>query len=144
MAITTAICTSFKQESLQGLHNFNSAGGNVFKLALYTSAATLGAGTTVYSATNEVATGGGYAAGGNTLTNISPVISGTSGIADFNDSTWAGATITANGGLVYNSTNGNRAVATLAFGGDKSSTAGDFTVQFPAPDAANAIVRIGP
>lgn len=141
MAITTAMCTSFKKEVLEALHDFNASGGSVFKIALYTSAADLGAATTAYSATNEVS-GTGYTAGGNTLTNIDPVTSGTTGFADFADTTWTDATITAAGALIYNSSQSNRAVAVLSFGGDKTSTNGDFVVQFPVADASNAIIRI--
>jgi hypothetical protein len=142
MPITQAMATSFKQELMQALHNFNSSGGNTFKIALYTSSATLGASTTAYSATNEVATGGNYSAGGNTLTAVTPTSSGTTAFTDFADTTWTSATITANGALIYNNTNSNRAVAVLAFGGDKTSTNGDFTIVFPTPDASNAIIRI--
>lgn len=141
MAITTAMCTSFKPELLKALHNFSAAGGNAFKIALYTNVATLGASTTVYSATNEI-TGTGYTAGGNTLTNVEPTSSGTTGFTDFADTQWTSATFIANGCLIYNSTNGNRAVSSHAFGGDQSVTAGTFTIQFPAADASNAIIRI--
>lgn len=141
MAITQAMCTSFKQELLTATHNFTASTGNVFKIALYTSAATLGATTTAYSATNEV-TGTGYTAGGNTLTNVTPTTSGTTAFTDFADTTWTTATITANGALIYNSSATNKAVAVLAFGGDKTSTAGDFTIIFPTADATNAIIRI--
>ena len=141
MAITNAICNSFKQELMQKLHDFTLSTGNVFKIAMYTSAATLGAATTAYSATNEV-TGTGYTAGGNTLTNITPTLSANTALTDFQDTTWPTSTITANGALIYNSTNGNRAVISLAFGADKISSAGDFTIVFPAPDASNAIIRI--
>ena len=141
MAITTAMCTSFKKEVLEALHDFNTTSGSVFKIALYTSSADLGAATTAYSATNEVS-GTGYTAGGNTLTNIDPVTSGTTGFADFADTTWTSATITAAGALIYNSSQSNKAVAVLSFGGDKTSTNGDFVVQFPAADASNAIIRI--
>lgn len=141
MAITTAMCTSFKKEVLEALHDFNITAGSVFKIALYTSAATLDASTTVYSTTNEVV-GTGYTAGGNTLTNINPVTSGTTGFADFADTTWTSATITAAGALIYNSSQSNKAVAVLSFGGDKTSTNGDFVVQFPVADASNAIIRI--
>jgi len=141
MAITQAVATSFKQELMQALHNFNTAGGNAFKIALYTSTATMDTSTTVYSTTNEVV-GTGYTAGGNTLTNISPVISGTTAYTDFNDTTWTTSTITARGALIYNSTNGNRATVILDFGSDKASSAGDFTIIFPAPAAATAIIRI--
>ena len=141
MAITTAMCTSFKQEVLEALHDFNVSGGSTFKIALYTSAADLGAATTAYSATNEVS-GTGYTAGGNTLTNIDPTTSGTTGFADFADTTGTDATITAAGALIYNSSQSNRAVAVLSFGGDKTSTNGDFVIQFPVADASNAIIRI--
>jgi hypothetical protein len=147
MPITQALATSFKVEILNGLHAFGtsviraSTGADVFKIALYTSAATLGAGTTAYSATNEVS-GTGYTAGGNTLTNVAPSASGTTALLDFADTTWTSASITANGALIYNSTQANRAVAALAFGGDKTSTGGSFTIQFPVADASNAIIRI--
>ena len=141
MAITTAMCTSFKKEVLEALHDFNASSGSTFKIALYTSSADLGAATTAYSATDEVS-GTGYTAGGNTLTNIDPVTSGTTGFADFADTTWTSATITAAGALIYNSSQSNKAVAVLSFGGDKTSTNGDFVVQFPAADASNAIIRI--
>jgi hypothetical protein len=142
MPITQAMATSFKQELMQALHDFDNPGGNTFKIALYTSAATLGATTTAYSATNEVATAGNYVAGGNTLTAVTPTSSGTTAFTDFSDTTWVSATITANGALIYNNTNSNRAVAVLAFGGDKTSTNGDFTIVFPTADASNAIIRI--
>lgn len=141
MAITQAVATSFKQELMVGTHNFTTSTGNVFKIALYTSSATLGASTTAYSATNEVS-GTGYTAGGNTLTNVTPTTSGTTALTDFADTTWSTATITARGALIYNSTNANRAVVILDFGSDKVSTAGDFTIVFPAPDSTNAIIRI--
>jgi len=142
MAISTAMCTSFKQELLEAKHNFLASGGNTFKLALYTSSATLGAATTAYSATNE-ASGTGYSAGGAALTNIDPSSSGTTALTDFDDLTFSSATVTANGALIYNDTQaGDPAVCSLAFGGDKTSTAGDFTIQFPAADASNAIIRI--
>lgn len=139
------MCTSFKQELLEGQHDFSS-GGHTFKLALFTSAATLDATTTDYSTSNEVV-GSGYSAGGGTLTNVSPTTSGTTAFTDFNDLTFSAATITANGALIYNTTTGGgsgttEAVVVLAFGGDKTSTAGDFTIQFPAADASNAIIRI--
>lgn len=142
MAISTAMCTSFKQELLEAKHNFLASGGNTFKLALYTSSATLGAATTAYSATNE-ASGTNYTAGGAALTNVNPSSSGTTALTDFADLTFSSATVTANGALIYNDTaSGDPAVCSLAFGGDKTSTAGDFTIQFPAADASNAIIRI--
>jgi hypothetical protein len=143
MAISQALCTSFKVGVLNGTFNFNTGTTQTFKIALYTSTATLGAATTAYSTTDEV-TGTGYFAGGNTLT-ISqvPTSSGTTAFLDFADTTWPSATITARGAVIYLS-NGttNPAVAVLDFGSDKSSTAGDFTIQFPTADATNAIIRI--
>jgi len=142
MAITQAMCTSFKKELMTGTHDFTTTTGNTFKLALYTSSATLGATTTAYSATNE-ASGTGYSAGGGTLTNVTPTTSGTTALTDFADLTFSSATITANGALIYNDTAaGDPSVVVLAFGGDKTSTAGDFTIQFPTADASNAIIRI--
>ena len=142
MAITTAMCTSFKKELLEAKHNFLASGGNTFKLALYTSSATLDASTTAYSATNE-ASGTGYSAGGAALGNVNPTSSGTTGFTDFDDLTFSSSTITANGALIYNDTaSGDPAVCSLAFGGDKTSTNGDFTIQFPTADASNAIIRI--
>ena len=148
MAISQAMATSFKVEILDGIHNFGtgvvraSTAADTFKIALYTSAATLGATTTAYTTSDEV-TGTNYTAGGNTLT-ISQVPTSTSTTAwlDFADSTWSNATITANGALIYNSTQSNKAVAVLAFGGDKTSTAGDFTIVFPTADSTSAIIRI--
>lgn len=142
MAISTAFCTSFKQQLMQGQHNFTTSTGNTFKIALYTSSATLGASTTAYSVTNEVATGGGYSAGGNTLTNITPTTSGTTAFTDFADTTWSASTITANGALIYNSNASNASTVVLAFGSDKSSSSGDFTIVFPTADASSAIIRI--
>ena len=146
MAITQAMCTSFKQELLEAGHNFKNSGGHTFKLALYTSSATLGAATTDYAVTNEV-TGTGYSAGGSALTRVDPTTSGTTAFTDFSDLTFSTATITANGALIYNTTTAGGsgttdAVIVLAFGGDKTSTAGDFTIQFPTADASNAIIRI--
>ena len=141
MAITQAMTTSFKQELMEGVHDFTT---HTFKIALYTSSATLDATTTAYSATNEVS-GTGYTAGGNTLTVTGGAVStsGTTAYIDFADTTWSTATITARGAVIYNSTAaGNPAVAVLDFGADKTSTAGDFTVSFPTADASNAIVRI--
>ena len=142
MAITQAMCTSFKVELLQGVHNFTTSTGDVFKLALYTSSATLGASTTAYSATNEVANSGTYSAGGGTLTNITPTSSGTTALTDFADLSFTSATITARGALIYNSSDSDKAVAVLDFGSDKISTAGTFTIQFPAATSSDAIIRI--
>jgi hypothetical protein len=143
MAITQAMCTSFKQALLDGEMDFSSDTSQVFKIALYTSSATLGAATTAYSVTNEVS-GTGYTAGGNTLTiSANPATSGTTAFLDFADTTWAAATITARGALIYKADGaGDPAIAVLDFGSDKTSTAGDFTIQFPTADASNAILRI--
>ena len=142
MAITQAMCTSFKKELLEAGHNFKNSGGSAFKLALFTSSATLGASTTAYATTNEVS-GTGYSAGGSALTRVDPSTSGTTALTDFSDLTFSTATITANGALIYNDDASNdAAVIVLAFGGDKTSTAGDFTIQFPTADASNAIIRI--
>lgn len=141
MAISTAFCTSFKQGLMQGLHNFDNPGGDTFKIALYTSSATLGASTTAYSATNE-ATGTGYTAGGNTLTSVSPTSSGTTAYVDFADTTWSASTITANGALIYNANSSNASCVVLAFGSDKSSSNGEFVVVFPTANSTDAIIRI--
>lgn len=136
------MCTSFKVELLKGVHNFSASGGDTFKMALYTSAATLDATTTAYSATNEVS-GTGYTAGGAALTNVDPTSTGTTAFADFADVTWASATITARGALIYNSSAaGNPAVAVLDFGADKSTSASNFTVVMPTADSSTAVVRI--
>ena len=143
MAITQAMCTSFKVGILGGSFNFNTGTTQTFKIALFTSSASLSAATTAYSTSNEV-TGTGYSAGGNTLTvSQVPTSTGTTAFLDFSDTTWTTATITARGALIYlaNGTT-NPAVAVLDFGGDKTSTAGNFTIQFPAADATNAILRI--
>jgi hypothetical protein len=146
MAITSALCTSFKKELLERKHDFNATSGHTFKIALYTSSASLDAATTDYTASNEVV-GTGYTAGGIALTNIDPAISGTTAFIDFADATWPSATITAAGALIYNTTTDGGtgttdAVAVISFGGDKTSTNGDFVVQFPTADASNAIIRI--
>lgn len=139
MAITQAMCTSFKAELLGGTHDLDT---DTLKIALYTSSASLDASTTAYSSTNEV-TGTGYTAGGETITGAVIATSGTTAYLDLGDVTWSSATITANGALIYNaSSGGNEAICVLAFGGDKTSTNGDFTVQFPTADASNAIIRI--
>ena len=136
------MCTSFKKELLQAVHNFTSGTGNTFKLALYTNSASFTATTTAYTATNEVS-GTGYSAGGGTLTKVTPTSSGTTALTDFADLTFSAATITARGALIYNDTaSGDPSVIVLDFGSDKTSTAGDFTIVFPAADATNAIIRI--
>ena len=141
MAITSTLTTSFKKELLEATHNFSATGGNSFKLALYTSSATLDATTTAYSSTNE-ASGTNYTATGAALTNVAPTSSGTTGFTDFSDLTFSNATVTARGCLIYNDTNSDKAVAAIDFGGDKTSTAGDFTIVFPAAAADTAIIRI--
>ena len=142
MAITQAMCTSFKKELMEAKHNFLNSGGNTFKIALYTSSATLSAATTAYSATNEVS-GTNYTAAGNTLTRVDPTTSGTTAYTDFADTTWSSSTITARGAVVYNdSASGDPSVIVLNFGADKSSSAGDFTITFPTADASDAIIRI--
>ena len=141
MAITSTLTTSFKKELLEAKHNFLASGGNSFKLALYTSSATMTAATTAYVTTNE-ATGTNYTAGGSALTNVNPSSSGTTGFTDFADLTFGTATITARGCMIYNDTNADRAVAVFDFGGDKTSTAGSFTISFPTADASNAVIRI--
>ncbi|UOF80366.1 hypothetical protein [Caudoviricetes sp.] len=136
------MCTSFKSELMQALHNFTTGTGNTFKLALYTNSASFTAATTAYTVTNEVPDSGSYAAGGGTLTNVTPTTSGTTAFTDFADLTFTNATITARGAMIYNSTNSNRSVVILDFGTDKTSTTGDFTIVFPTADATNAIIRI--
>lgn len=140
MAITQAMATSFKVQLLNGQHNFSA---NTFKLALYTSSANLNENTTAYSATNEVPSTGNYSAGGNTLSvSVTPTNSGNVAFISFSNTSWANATITANGALIYNSNLSNAAVCVLAFGGDKTSTNGTFAVNFPTADATSAIIRL--
>lgn len=135
------MCTSFKVELMKAVHNFSASGGSTFKIALYTNAASFDATTVAYTTSDEVV-GTGYTAGGNTLTNITPVSSSTTAFADFADTVWSTATITARGAMIYNTSSGNPAVAILDFGADKTSTAGDFTIIFPSATAADAIIRI--
>jgi len=140
------MCTSFKQELLEGAHNFKNSGGDTFKLAMYTNSASFNAATTAYTTSNEV-TGSGYSAGGGTLTRVDPSTSGSTALTDFADLTFSTATVTARGALIYNTTTGSGSgttdtVVVLDFGSDKTSTAGDFTIQFPTADASNAIIRI--
>ena len=142
MAISTAMCTSFKKELMEAVHNFKNSGGSTFNLALYTSSATLGAATTAYTATNETS-GTGYTAKGAELTRVDPSNDGTTAITDFADLTFSSSSITARGALIFNeSASGDPAVCALDFGADKTSSSGDFTIQFPAADASNAIIRI--
>lgn len=153
--ITQSMPTSFKVEILNGIHAFGttvvraSTTADVYKIALFRATASLvgtyDASTTNYSnmtSNGDEATGTGYVAGGNTLTTIAPTSSGTTALTDFNDTTWATSTITASGAMIYNSSQGNKAVAILNFGGDKISTAGNFTIVFPAATSTNAIIRI--
>lgn len=141
MPSTTAICTSFKQELFEALHDFNN-GSHVFRWALYTSTATNGAGTTVYGAANEIS-GTGYVAKGETVANVDPTTSGTTAFVDWADPTWTTATFTAASVLLFNDTHASdAAVAVWDFGGDQSASGGDFILQLPTPDAANAILRL--
>lgn len=141
MAISQAMCTSFKQELLVGTHNFTASSGNTFKLALYTSSASLGAGTTAYTSSNE-ASGTNYSATGAALTSVTPTTDGTTAICDFSDLTFSNVSITARGALIYNDTQADKAVCVLDFGGDKTATAGDFTISFPTANASSAIIGI--
>ena len=141
MAISSAICNSFKQEILVGTHNFTASSGDTFKIALYTSSASLGASTTAYSTSNEIS-GTGYTAAGATLTSVTPTTSGTTALCDFADVSFTSASFTANGALIYNDTQSDKAVAVIAFGSDKTVTSGTFTIQFPTADATNAIIRL--
>jgi len=143
MTISQAMTTSFKTELLTATHDFSASGGDTFKLSLHDSTSPIGPLTTAYASSNigEVS-GAGYTAGGSALTNVAPTSSGTTAFTDFVDLTFASSTITARGCLIYNSSKSNKAVCALDFGGDKTSTNGDFTIQFPTPDASNAIIRI--
>jgi len=143
MAISSAICNSFKQEILVEGHNFTN-GTDQFKLALYTSSASLGASTTAYSTSNEITntSGSAYTAGGKNLTSVTPTLDGSTAVCDFGDISFTSASFTANGCLIYNSTNSDKAVCVVAFGGDKTVSNGTFTIQFPAAGASTAIVRI--
>jgi len=144
MAISSAICNSFKQEILVGTHNFTASSGNAFKLAMYTSSASLGAGTTAYSSSNEISntSGSAYSAGGKTIVSVTPALDGSTACCDFADISFTSASFTANGCLIYNDTQADKAVCVVAFGSDKTVSSGTFTIQFPAADASNAIVRI--
>jgi hypothetical protein len=142
MAITAAVCNSFKTELLTGTHNFTASTGDTFKLALYTSSATMDKTTTAYAATNEVGASGTYSAGGGSLTSATPTLSTDTAVCDFTDISFTSATITARGALIYNSSKTNKACAVYDFTTDKTSTAGTFAITFPTPDASNAIIRI--
>ena len=145
MAITSAVCTSFKVELLKGVHDFTATTGDTFKIALFTSSATLGAGTTDFSTSNEITNSSGtaYTAGGATLTSVTPTASSTTAVCDFADVSYTDATFTANGAMIYNdSASGDPACVIIAFGSDKTVTSGTFTIQFPTADATNAIIRL--
>jgi len=135
------MCTSFKKELMTATHNFTNSTGNTFKLALYTNSASFTAATTAYTTSNEVS-GSGYSAGGSALTNVTPTTSSTTALTDFADLTFSTATVTARGCMIYNDTQSDKACAIIDFGGDKTSTAGDFTVVFPSPTATGAIIRL--
>ena len=142
MAITSAVCNTFKTEVLRAIHNFTN-GGNEFKIALYTSSATLNKSTTAYTSSNEVANGNGYTTKGNALTNVTPALSGDTACCDFADTSWTSASFTTRGCLIFNETaSGDPAVCAIDFGGDKTVSSGTFTIQFPTADASNAILRI--
>ncbi len=145
MAITSAVCNSFKTEVLRGIHNFTASSGNTFNIALYTSSATLNKSTTAYSTSNEISntSGSAYSAKGKALTSVTPALSTDTACCDFDDISWTSASFTANGCLIFNdSASGDPAVCAIAFGSDKTVTSGTFTIQFPAADASNAILRI--
>jgi len=145
MAITSAICNSFKQEILEAEHNFTASTGNTFNIALYTSSATLSASTTAYSSSNEITNSSGtaYTAGGKALTSVTPTLDSSTAVCDFADVSWTSASFTANGCLIYNDSHSTDAsVCAVAFGGDKTVSSGTFTIQFPAAAATTAIVRI--
>ncbi len=144
MAITSAICTSFKVELLKGVHNFTATTGDTFKIALYDSDATLGASTTAFSTSEEITntSGTAYTSGGATLTSVTPVADSTTAVCDFADVSYSSASFTANGALIYNSSATNAAVCAIAFGSDKTATNGTFTIQFPTANATNAIIRL--
>lgn len=140
MAITQCMVSSFKTDILGGVQDLDT---DVLKIALYTSAASLNASTTAYSSTNEVSSSGtGYTAGGNTLAGATISLDGTTAVVDFSDTTWTSATITARGALIYNSSKSNKAIAVLDFGADKSSTNGNFTINFPSATAGSALIQI--
>ena len=137
------MCTSFKQQLMQAIHNFTTSTGNTFKLALYTNSASFTAATTAYTTSNEVTASGSYSAGGGTLTNVTPTTGGTTAFTDFSDLSFTTATITARGALIYNDTaTGDPTVVVLDFGSDKTSTSGTFQIIFPAATSADAIIRI--
>ena len=145
MAITSAVCNSFKTEILTAVHNFTASSGNTFNLALYTSSATINKSTTAYSSTNEISntSGSAYSAKGNALTSVTPVLDSDTAVCDFANTSWTSASFTANGCLIFNDSHASdAAVCTIAFGGDKTVTSGTFTIEFPAAAASTAIIQI--
>jgi len=145
MAITSAICTSFKVEILKAVHNFTASSGNTFNIALYDSSASLGASTTAYTTSEEITntSGSAYSAKGKALTSVTPVASSTTAVCDFSDISWTSASFTARGCMIFNdSATGDPSVCCIDFGGDKTATNGTFTVQFPTADSSDAIIRI--
>jgi len=145
MAITSAICNSFKVEILKAVHNFTASSGNTFNLAMYTSSATLNKSTTAYSSSNEISntSGSSYSAKGKAITSVTPVLSSDTAVCDFANISWTSASFTANGCLIFNDTaSGDPACCAIAFGGDKTVTSGTFTIEFPAPNAGTAIIGI--
>ena len=149
MGLTSALCSSFKRELLEGDHDFNN-GADAFKIALFKANASItgthGAASTNYSgmtgASDELANGNGYSTTGNTLTNVDPSVSGTTGITDFADTSWTAATFTTRGCMIYNTNDSNSAVMVIDFSGDYTVTGGTCTIAFPTADASNAIIRI--
>ena len=145
MAITSAICTSFKVEILKAVHNFTASSGNTFNIALYDSDASLGASTTAYTTSEEITntSGSAYSAKGKALTSVTPVASSTTAVCDFADISWTSASFTARGCMIFNdSASGDPSVCCIDFGGDKTATSGTFTIQFPTADSSDAIIRI--
>jgi len=145
MAITSAICTSFKVEILKAVHNFTASSGNTFNIALYDSSASLGASTTAYTTSEEITntSGSAYTAKGKALTSVTPVASSTTAVCDFSDISWTSASFTARGCMIFNdSASGDPSVCCIDFGGDKTATSGTFTIQFPTADSSDAIIRI--
>ena len=144
MAITSAVCNSFKTEILTAVHNFTASSGNTFNLALYTSSATINKSTTAYSATNEISntSGSAYSAKGNALTSVTPVLDSDTAVCDFANISWTSASFTARGCLIFNDDNSDTSVCAIDFGGDKTVTSGTFTIEFPAAAASTAIIQI--
>ena len=142
MAITSAICNSFKQEILEAEHNFTASTGDTFNLALYDSDAVLSKSTTAYTTSEELATTGGYTAKGKALTSVTPVLDSDTAVCDFANTSWTSASFTARGCLIFNDDNSHTSVCAIDFGGDKTVTSGTFTIEFPAAAASTAIIQI--